>query len=66
MTVWLDGHYPYVMIFTGDTLPSPDRRRQGLGVEPMTCPPDAFRTGENLLRLEPGDSVTTRWGVRPG
>lgn len=66
VTVWLDDHYPYVMIFTGDTLPAADRRRQGLGVEPMTCPPDAFRTGEDLLRLEPGDTVTTRWGVRPG
>lgn len=63
-SLWVDEHYPYVMVFTGDTLP--DRPRTGLGVEPMTCPPDAFRTGQDLLRLRPGDSVTTSWGITPG
>lgn len=63
--LWLDDHFPYVELFTGDTLPESQRRRRSLGLEPMTCPPDAFRTGENLLRLPPGDSVTTQWGVRP-
>ncbi len=62
--VWLDEHYPYVEIFTGDALPHEHRRRQGLGIEPMTCPPDAFRTGQDLIRLSPGQSVTTRWGIR--
>jgi aldose 1-epimerase len=61
--VWVDEHYPYVEIFTGDTVPEEGRRRRGLGVEPMTCPPDAFRTGEDVLRLRPGESVTTRWGI---
>jgi aldose 1-epimerase len=66
VTVWVDETYPYLEVFTGDTLPRADRRRQGLGVEPMTCPPDAFRTGEDLVRLEPGGSVSTSWGIRPG
>jgi aldose 1-epimerase len=39
--LWVDGHYPVIEIFTGDTL-SPERRRVGLGTEPMTCPPNAF------------------------
>ncbi len=30
----------------------------------MTCPPNAFRTGEDVARLEPGTSVTTAWGLR--
>lgn len=64
VTVWLDDSYPYVEVFTGDTLPTAERRRRALGVEPMTCPPDAFRTGQDLLRLEPGSTVTTRWGIR--
>ena len=33
----------YVQLFTGDTLPA--RRRQGLAIEPNTCPPNAFNNG---------------------
>lgn len=66
IVLWMDEGYPYVELFTGDPLPSPDRRRKGLGVEPMTCPPDAFRTGQDVLRLEPGVSITCTWGIRPG
>jgi hypothetical protein len=29
----------------------------------MTCPPNAFRTGDSLIRLEAGASVTTVWGI---
>ncbi|PZS38370.1 MAG: aldose epimerase [Pseudonocardiales bacterium] len=60
--LWVDEHYPIVEIYTGDTLQA-QRRRQGLGTEPMTCPPNAFQSGEGLLRLEPGQSLTTTWGV---
>lgn len=62
--LWFDAASPYLQVFTGDTLPS-SRRRQGLAVEPMTCPPDAFRTGDGLLVLEPGQTVTTTWGITP-
>lgn len=61
--LWVDASYPIVELFTGDTL-APDRARRGLGAEPMTCPPNAFRTGELVRRLEPGVSVTTTWGIR--
>jgi hypothetical protein len=37
--------------------------RRSLAVEPMTCPPNAFRTGDHLVRLEPGAAVTTAWGI---
>jgi hypothetical protein len=30
----------------------------------MTCPPNAFVSGEDLIVLPPRDSVTVRWGVR--
>ena len=43
---------------------APERRRRGLGVEPMTCPPNAFSSGEQLIRLEPGESATAVWGAR--
>ncbi len=61
--LWIDERYPIFEIYTGDTL-KPARRRLGLGTEPMTCPPNAFQTGEHLIRLEPGETVTTRWGAR--
>jgi aldose 1-epimerase len=60
--LWCDSSFPYVELYTGDTL-SPDRRRRGLGVEPMTAPPNAFATGEHLRRLEPGESTTHVWGA---
>ena len=53
-----------MQLFTGD--PLPDVARRSLAVEPMTCPPNAFRTGEDLIRLEPGASVTSAWGIVPG
>jgi aldose 1-epimerase len=61
--VWVDEGYRYLEIFTADTL---QRRRTSLGVEPMTSPPDAFRSGRDLLRLRPGESVTTIWGAGLG
>ena len=60
---WVDRHHPYIEVFTGDTLAA-DRRRRGIGCEPMACPPNAFATGLDVLRIEPGESVKTMWGVR--
>jgi aldose 1-epimerase len=62
--VWLDAGYSHLQLFTGDVLPEP-RRRRGLAVEPMTCPPNALQTGEGLRRLEPGESTTASWGITP-
>ena len=63
LTLWVDEAYGYLMLFSGDPLPDVDRR--SLAVEPMTCPPNAFRTGEALARLEPGSSFTSAWGITP-
>lgn len=60
--LWVDEHFRYLEIYTGDTL-APKRRRRGLGVEPMTCAPNGLASGEGLIRLEPGESVTTSWGI---
>jgi aldose 1-epimerase len=63
LTFWVDEGYPYLMVFSGD--PLPDVARRGLAVEPMTCPPNAFRTGDSLIRLEPGESTASTWGIEP-
>lgn len=61
--LWVDTQYPILELFTGDTL-APDRRRRGLGVEPMSCPPNGLQTGEGVIRLDPGASATAAWGAR--
>lgn len=61
--IWVDQTYPIVEIYTADTL-APPRRRRGVGTEPMTCPPNAFQTGEDVIHLQPGASTTTTWGAR--
>ncbi len=60
-TLWVDEHYPIIQLYTGDTL-SFSRRRTGLGSEPMTCPPNAFKTGDCLVELQPGEKLTSRFG----
>jgi aldose 1-epimerase len=60
-SLWVDESLPWLQAFTGDTLPT--RARQGLAVEPMTCPPNALATGSDLVILEPGQRHCARWGI---
>lgn len=64
--LWIDANYQFLMLFTGDSLPIAARRRRGLGVEPMTCAPNALQSGEGLRTLEPGESFISSWGLSPG
>lgn len=59
---WMDGGFRHITVFTGDTL-TPARRRQGLTLEPMTCGPNAFNTGQDLIVLAPGERWEGSWGV---
>ncbi|RJL24151.1 aldose 1-epimerase family protein [Bailinhaonella thermotolerans] len=61
--LWVDGTFPFIEVFTGDTL-SPRLCRQGIGIEPMTCPPNAFVSGEELISLGSSQSTTHTWGIR--
>jgi aldose 1-epimerase len=64
--LWVDRHHPWLMVYTADA-PSAGARC-ALAVEPMTAPPDAFRSGDDLLTLAPageaGDEVSVSWGIR--
>jgi aldose 1-epimerase len=62
-TLWMDEAYEFVMLFSGDALPQPERRRRSLGVEPMTCAPNALQSGEGLRTLQPGESFSAAWGI---
>jgi aldose 1-epimerase len=63
--LWVGPEFGFVMVYTGDTLEPEVRRRRGLAVEPMTCPPNALRTGTDLIRLAPAASWTGAWGITP-
>jgi aldose 1-epimerase len=63
VTLWVDESYRYLMVYTGDS--HADVARRAIAVEPMTCPPNAFRTHESLIRLEPGESISSTWGIEP-
>jgi aldose 1-epimerase len=61
LTLWVDGAYGFLQVFSGD--PLPDIARRSLAVEPMTCASNAFRSGDGLLVLEPGQTSDARWGI---
>ncbi|HEX8132545.1 MAG TPA: aldose 1-epimerase family protein [Actinomycetes bacterium] len=64
VTVWGDQNFKWWQVFTGDTLDG-ERFRRSVAIEPMTCPPDAFRSGRDLITLQPGGTWTAAWGVKP-
>jgi aldose 1-epimerase len=61
--LWAGEGYHWLQVFTGDALDA-EHRRRALAVEPMTCPPNAFVTGTDLIVLDPGETVRHSWGVQ--
>lgn len=57
---WDEG-CPWVQVHTADTPAVPATHRIGLAVEPMTCPPDAFNSGVDLVALAPGSTHAASW-----
>ncbi|MFI6317792.1 aldose 1-epimerase family protein [Nonomuraea sp. NPDC050556] len=60
---WLDGAHPWLELYTADNVPSA-QRRHGLGVEPMTSPPNAFGSGTDVITLKQGEDFTGSWGIK--
>ena len=63
VTVWADRQWSFLQVFTGDTMPAPERRRS-VAVEPMTCAPNAFNTGDGLRMLAPEQTLSGSWGIQ--
>lgn len=60
-TLWWDHPtFTSVQVFT---VPELSPGRAAIAIEPMTCAANAFNTGANLIRLEPGTSWTGHWGI---
>ena len=53
LRVRLHADAPWVQVYSGERV-----ERRGVAVEPMTCPPDAFNSGTDLVELAPGESHT--------
>ena len=58
-----DERCPWVQVHTADTPANPATHRIGLAVEPMTCPPDAFNSGVDLVTLASGATHTASWRI---
>jgi aldose 1-epimerase len=58
----VDTAWPWLQVYSGDTLP-PGQRRRSLAVEPMTCPPNALADGVDLVVLEPGAEWSGSWAL---
>lgn len=63
VTLWMEPRYRFLMLYTPDAIPDASRRRRSLAIEPMTCAPNAFRSGDGLIVLQPGQSTSAAWGI---
>jgi aldose 1-epimerase len=64
--VWADPAFRWWQVYTSDYFPTGSpRHRRALAVEAMTCGPDAFNTGRDLITLAPDERWNAEWGVRP-
>jgi aldose 1-epimerase len=63
VTLWMEPTYRFLMVYTPDAIPQASRRRRSLAIEPMTCAPNAFRSGDGLIVLQPGQSTSATWGI---
>jgi aldose 1-epimerase len=61
VALWVDENHRWLQVYTGDDTPTP---RVSVAVEPMTAPPDAFNSGDDLEVLAPGASYAASWGIR--
>ena len=64
--LWADDEFRFFQVYVADA-----GRREGfpghgnaIAVEPMTCPPDALRSGPGLLRVQAGETTTLAMGLR--
>jgi aldose 1-epimerase len=65
VTVWGGESFDWVQVFTAKGRDSGVDGVRGIAVEPMSCPANAFNSGDGLLVLEPGQSWSGEWGIAP-
>ncbi|MQA11120.1 MAG: aldose epimerase [Pseudonocardiaceae bacterium] len=60
--LWMDEGYGYLQVYTDDD-PDEHPPRSGIAVEPVTCAPNAFVSGDGLVVLRPGEAHQARFGL---
>lgn len=63
VSIWMDQAAKAWQVCTGNHVGSPEQQRTGVAIEPMSCIADAFRTGDDLVTLAPGETHTLAWGL---
>lgn len=62
-TMWQDGSFPYVQIFTPRAFPRDGVTGLAFAAEPMTAPANALASGDGLRWLDEGETWSGSWGV---
>ncbi|MEQ9300870.1 MAG: hypothetical protein RIF33_20015 [Cyclobacteriaceae bacterium] len=52
-----EGKYNYLQVYT-------PADSQSIAIEPMTCPPNAFNSGEGLIEIAPKEQIELRHGIK--
>ena len=63
VSVWADETLDWVQIYADRTPSGLSSGALGVAIEPMSCPPDAFNSGIDLVALEPGVRWQCVWGI---
>jgi aldose 1-epimerase len=63
VSVWGDEAFDWVQVFTDKGEDQGVDGVRGIAVEPLTCPADAFNSGQGVVVLDPGARWSGQWGV---
>jgi aldose 1-epimerase len=65
--LWADEVFAFVQVFTPPKFPGPGKpnQRKAIAMEPTTCAANVFNSGDGLHWLEPGETWSATWGLRP-
>jgi aldose 1-epimerase len=67
LRVWADEAFGWAQVYSPPNFPGPGKpdQRKAIAIEPMTCAVNAFNTGVGLRWLNPGETWSGSWGLRP-
>jgi aldose 1-epimerase len=65
ITIWADDRFGWWQVYTSDMFdPSDARYRRSVAIEAMTCGPEAFNTGLDVIWLPTGGDWHGSWGIQ--
>jgi aldose 1-epimerase len=65
VAVWGDTRLDWAQVFTVKGADTGVDGVRGIAVEPMSCPANAFNSGDGLVVLAPEESWSAGWGIEP-